>query len=348
MALRISLVFFVSVGFVIGLNHFSIWHRGYIGGGFLRSFPPAPLLSFKSFDLGFNSFYVAGLSGENIYLANVRNPFKLVVTGKSLEDTAIVRIELQNENFIKGAVKTYFDSSQFYLLNGIQPVIYAGSESDFKVYRISSDSVFFKDAIPLNSRSFIYRSESADTHRDVMIRNSISSGVVQVDTTLLERQIDGIFCTDGMLHYSKSMDSIVYVYYYRNQYIVADTGFTKISRYRTIDTTSRARIEVGEIKSSKTKTILSPPVVVNRRSCISDGWLYIQSGLVADNQKPTDLNYYEIIDVYNLSSHGYHFSFYLPFERRTRMTSFKVQGHTLVVLFGQHLFVYEISPSVFE
>ncbi|WP_160143775.1 hypothetical protein [Chryseolinea soli] len=170
---------------------------------------------------------------------------------------------------------------------------------------------------------------------------------MSVDTTILERQIDGVFCTDGMLHYSPVLRRVVYVYYYRNQYILADTNLARVNRFRTIDTTSRARIKVSIIDSDGSTTLGVPPVVVNRRSCVFGVWLFIQSGLVGDNEDPNDLSRYALMDVYNLATHQYKFSFYLPFAGRNQLTSFAVFENRIAAVYGQHLFAYEMRPDAF-
>jgi hypothetical protein len=91
----------------------------------------------------------------------------------------------------------------------------------------------------------------------------------------------------------------------------------------------------------------APPVVVNRRSCVWNQWLFVQSGLLADDEDPNDLKYHGIIDVYDLSIHQYRFSFYLPFEGGNQLTSFKVFGNKIVAIYGTYLFTYDIRTDAF-
>lgn len=343
---RIALVLACSVGFVVLLQLYSETNRGYVGGGFKRNFIPAPLTSFKSVDLVYNSFYIAGLTKDKIYLGSQTAPLKLKIYDWALQTETVDEIRLDpNESLPRSSFRLQVDSVNFFAMDGQLPRIYKGKTWSPIANRISDIKLYFKDAVPIGDQSFVLKSESATTHVDILIKSTGKS--ITVDTTILERQIDGVFCTDGMLHYSQASASLVYVYYYRNQYILADTNFSKIQRFRTIDTTSRAKLKIAEVSSDGIKTLAAPPVVVNRKSFVSGNWLFIQSGLMADNEPPEDLKYNGVIDVYDLANHQYKFSFYLPFERDNPLTSFSVTGNRIVAIYGRYLFAYEIRQSAF-
>lgn len=343
---RIASVVALSIVSVALLHWYSIRNRGYVGGGFKRNFLPAPFISSRSVDLNFNSFYIAGLTKEKIYLGNYTAPLTVKSYNWDLSRDELKTIKLNpSESLQPGSVRLRIDSTTCYILNGVAPNIYTGSTYDSTATMLPADSLYFKDAVPIGAGSFVLKSESAVTHRDIIIRKSKSA--YTTDTTFLERQIDGVFCTDGMLHYSKSLASLVYIYFYRNQYILADTTLHRIQRFNTIDTTTRARLKIASIESNGTKTLAAPPVVVNRRSCVWDQWLFVQSGLLADDEDPNDLTYYGVMDVYNLATHTYRFSFYLPFDRGNQLTSFSVFGNKIAAVFGTYLFTYEIRPDAF-
>ncbi len=87
-----------------------------------------------------------------------------------------------------------------------------------------------------------------------------------------------------MLTYDKSLRRVIYLYYYRNQFITFDTNLKLISTGRTIDTNSVAKISIAEIASTKTTTLAAPPLLVNKNCCADNGKLYIQSGLISNNE----------------------------------------------------------------
>lgn len=78
---------------------------------------------------------------------------------------------------------------------------------------------------------------------------------------LLQKQFDGIFDTDGSFHFNSQLNKIVYVYLYRNQYIVSSPDLTLDYRGNTIDTVSRAQIKLAKLKNnSNMQTFSKPPL----------------------------------------------------------------------------------------
>ncbi|WP_431244488.1 hypothetical protein ACQ9BO_09335 [Flavobacterium sp. P21] len=82
-----------------------------------------------------------------------------------------------------------------------------------------------------------------------------------------QKQLDGVFDTDGRLLYDETTQKIVYVYFYRNQFIAAGKDAELISRSRTIDTTSHARLKVSYVKNSTERKMSAPPYIVNAGAC---------------------------------------------------------------------------------
>jgi len=128
---------------------------------------------------------------------------------------------------------------------------------------------------------------------------------------ILEKQIDGVFCVDGTMRFSKEIDRLVYTYRYRNQFIVMDTNLNVVARINTIDTTSKAKIKIATIKSTNSRTLASPPFVVNNQTSVYKQWLFVNSSLLALNDDPDTFNTTSIIDVYDIVNAKYLFSFYI-------------------------------------
>src|SRR5258707_9161968 len=62
---------------------------------FLRLFPSHPVLQGASFDLGVNSYYLAGGTAHHIYLANYMSPLDMLVINISRSDTQRVSLKVQ-------------------------------------------------------------------------------------------------------------------------------------------------------------------------------------------------------------------------------------------------------------
>jgi hypothetical protein len=159
----------------------------------------------------------------------------------------------------------------------------------------------------------------------------------------LVKQVDGLFCVDGMLHYNRQLNTLVYVYYYRNQFISMDTMLNVLYRGKTIDTISHARIKVAQMEAGHAITLATPPLTVNTQSCVSGNYLFVNSNLKASNEPQEHFDMASAIDVYDLRNGDYRYSFYIAHVGGKKMRNFGVTGRTLVVLHDQYAYTYDIS-----
>jgi len=160
---------------------------------------------------------------------------------------------------------------------------------------------------------------------------------------ILTKQIDGLFCTDGILNYDPGTRQLVYTYYYRNEFILLDKNLNVIKTAHTIDTTSRAHIKVAKINSDKSVTLASPPEFVNLRSSLSGNWLFIQSPVKAINEQEDEFANNSAIDIYNVSDNKYHFSIYIPDLNQKKISAFQVHGKNLYVIQDKFLTIFRLN-----
>lgn len=339
---NIAIVSILSIGAVLLWYYLSLSPVPY--GGFTRNLVPSPLVSSKVHDLGHRSCYIAGVSNNHIYLGNYATPLQMLVFNPTMEKSRDMCITLPSVTSWHGPINIKVDSPYFHIFNGLEPFVYRGLLTrDTSTELAKNDSIFFKAAVPLDGDSYAFKAESAINHEDIIVKRNLTKKQLSIHENLLEKQIDGSFCTDGMLHYSRTIGSIVYVYFYRNQFIVSDTAFSQIVRINTIDTIHRARINVGSLNNGRTKTMTIPPFIVNKRSSVFGNLLFIQSNVRANNEMPLVFKNNPVIDVYNLQSKQYISSFYLPQYDGILMDSFLVSGSTLVALYDHYLVVYKLN-----
>ena len=164
---------------------------------------------------------------------------------------------------------------------------------------------------------------------------------------ILTKQIDGLFCTDGILNYDPGTRQLVYTYYYRNEFILLDKNLNVIKTGHTMDTTSRAHIKVAKINSDKSVTLASPPEFVNLRSSLSGNWLFIQSPVKAINEQKDEFANNSAIDIYNVSDDKYHFSLYIPDLNHKKISAFQVHDKNLYVIQDKFLTIFRLNlPDV--
>lgn len=337
----------MCVAILMLLYAFSPLTKKMYRGGFERKLAPAnDMIERKTFNLGFNSYYIAGITADKIYLGNWTAPLKLVIVNRALTDTSEVKLELVGLDSIMepGSFKLAVDSPYFFVSHGVLPIILRGEIDNWRAKSIMPDSAyFFVEAVPIGGSSFVLRSFSTTNQGYELAKKTTSAPYFSFNYNLLQKQVDGLFCLDGQLGYSKELNKLVYTHFYRNEFIVADTNLNLVYRGHTIDTFSHARVNVTHIESRNQEMLISPPSQINKRSVISGKYIFIESNLLAKNEDVKNFRNGSVIDVYRLADGNYLHSFYINKYKDIPLSHFSVNNNQLVALFGRHLVVYDLN-----
>jgi hypothetical protein len=344
----LSCCLLMSIGLVALLFNLSdyLTHQR---GGFLRLYPPHPILREKGLKLDMTDSYVAGGDGEALYIASKRRPFRVVKIQVPSMDTCSYDLNLG----IAG-LKTYssvlkIDSPYFYLFDGAMPFIYQGNTLDWSGSPRSVDT-YFVDLVPIGDASFAIRSYSLTDRMNVLGRLRFTEPRFTLRRGLLEKQVDGYFCTDGMLRFNRDTRQVVYTYYYRNEFIVMDTLVNLQYRENTIDTISVARVKSALLDQTGQASyrLSGPPPFVNKASAVFDDYLLVHSTSASTNENMSQFRKAAAIDVYSLSKHSYLFSFYLYHEEGESLRNFYVFGDYLFGIYDHFIARYSLNHSKFK
>jgi hypothetical protein len=304
------------------------------------------LSNFQSTNIKYNSYYIAGLADEKIFLGNSMAPAHLLLTDYSLKDTS--HITMGNPKNYKVAWKyshIYIDFPHIYLLDRVSPIILHSKYPSFQFtdsYNPNTPS--FDKIVPISPESFAIRRFDpiwGQNTLHITQKNTLES--IRPNIPILEKQVDGWFCTDGMLMYAPKMERLIYLYYYRNQFLSIDTLMNVDYTAKTIDTVSIVKISLDTIHSEKRITYSAPRLIVNRKSYAADDKLFIHSKLIADNDDPKIFKNNTVIDVYELNHGNYLFSFYIPRYKKNNMKNFGIHKNKLVVLYDHYLATFDLN-----
>lgn len=316
---------------------------------FYRLLPPHPVSPNYSLDLNYNSYYLAGIEANDLLLANSTSPLNMLKIDLTTRDTSHLKIEVQKSPDIRlrKSVKVSVLPPYFFLMDGITPKLLRGKINDLYAQQFMYDSAYFNDITPISPNSFVIKALSSNSQENVLGKEFNTQPYVKLEQQILEKQIDGIFCTDGMLHYNKENNLLVYLYYYRNQYIVLDTTLTIRFKGNTIDTNSIAKIKPISLVYENSKVMAAPPLLVNRKSYSAGNFLLVESNLMAENENVNNFREVSVIDVYNLRDNDYKFSFYIyPFKKQ-RLSDFMLTENYFIGLHQQYLVIYDLDHSYF-
>jgi len=346
-ALLVCTIFSISLVTVLfALSEDSIQRNN----SFLRRYPHHPATKQQVLDIKYNSYYIAGVTKDRIYLGNSTAPLHLLSLNKELKDTIHIQLNIKDhEQYAFGSVKIDIRPPYFYLSDGTVPIIYRGKLGEWNAEPLMQGSAFFSQIKTIAEKDFIIRARSSASNENVLGKISIQDSTrVKLFPSLLEKQIDGVFDTDGMLLYNEELRKSIYVYFYRNEIIVADTSLNLVNRQRTIDTVSMAQLEIAKVKSKNKHTLRPKALLVNKRASTSGNYLFIHSDRLGKYEAEEMLGQASIIDVYDLTKNTYKLSFYLYNQQGEKMREFQLFDHFLIALMGNYIVTYKLKPDYFK
>lgn len=312
---------------------------------FIRRYPPFPAKRMAAKDLKFNSYYFAGERDGKLFLGNTSAPALITELDTALRVTKNYHIKIKDTLFQFHNVQLRVLPPYFYLFDGTVPCVFRGKLNDGKAFLQSKKIPGFTKAEVIDSTKLIIRTLSPK-RENLLATVNLRNGQIISSPSLLQKQIDGLFDTDGILQYSQSQKRFVYLYYYRNQYTVTDSSLNLLYRGNTIDTTSRAKIKIEYVKKKKQRKFSAPPFLVNRLSKIHHNLLFVNSTLPGKYDEMKMWKNANIIDVYNITTKSYLMSFYIYKVDGDTIDDFIVTGTHLFAIMGTKIVSYTLSETL--
>lgn len=318
---------------------------------FIRRYPPHPAEFSNAVDLKFNSYYFAGFSNDKIFLGNYTTPSQIAALDENLKSQQLHTIEFDPKEIPFKVVTAYVSGSYFYLLDGSVPKVFRGYTKNWKITKELKGIPYFTKALPTDSSTIVFRSNKGKKLTNIL--GIFNSGInaeataqVHYKNNLLKAQSDGIFDTDGTLLFSEKLQKIVYLYYYRNEFIVADKNGTLNYTGNTIDTIKHAKIKVTALKNGSEYAISSPAFVVNPHAAVYQNLLFVHSAVKGRNENENLWEKSFIIDVYDLNKNIYLFSFPIYHTSSKKLISLMATNSHIYAIIGNDLVAYELKDSI--
>lgn len=311
---------------------------------FIRRFPQHVAKEMQQIDLSYNSYYFAGSGNGKIYLGNFTAPLQVMVLDSALQTKTIYHIKLKQSNLPFRGPQIRVIGKNFYVFEGTVPYVFKGTITDWNASLRINSGYSFSQLIPIDSVNMAVRYLSPKNGENMIgVLNLSDTTKVKYNAFLLQKQFDGKFDTDGNLLYDNSLSRIVYVYLYRNQYIVADSNLKLKCRGKTIDTVSHANIQLTQLKNSSQQTFAKLPLVVNKLSAVDGSLLFVNSELAGLYESDDIWKRASIIDVYDLTNQTYRSSFLIYKIAGKKMKAMLVYDNKLFALIDQKIVCYKLK-----
>lgn len=307
---------------------------------FTRRFLLHPIIENKVLDLQMNSYYFAGVDNGKIYLGNVTAPLILTEIDTALTVSSTMKIRLDQSDHKFRNLQVQVKAPYYFLYDGSVPVIYRGALRDSLAQTISYNDAYFTQLVVVDSSRFAIRTQSRQNRQYIL--GSIDLGqkpTVQLYHSIFQKQIDGVFDSDGKLIGSLGATKLIYTYSYRNQFIVMDQQLKVLNKLKTIDTTTYAKIETRQLSDGKHK-MTAPPLVVNKMTTANRQLLFNQSNLMGKHESSKAWKNASVVDVYRTDRQEYVGSFYIQNRKGNSMSHMLATDKYLYVLIGNELIRY--------
>lgn len=313
---------------------------------FIRRFGQHPIRDEKAYDLGANSYYFAGIANGKIYLGNVTAPLRLTSLDTALTIKKVVKIKIDHTEHPFRSIQVKVLQAYFYVYDGNVPVIYRGLLGDSLAHTISLKDSYFSQLEVIDSVNFVFRAQSSKTKTQVLGKLSLNQNPkVALHETLLEKQVDGVFDTDGQLLRDDRTGTLTYIYAYRNEFLIMDGTLNLLRKLHTIDTISRAQVQV-RLLSDGSHRMDAPPLLVNKKSAVYGQVLFNESNLVGKFESREMWQQAAIVDMYRTDKQEYLGSFYVQNRGKNAMSRMFATDRHLFVLSGNEIVRYRFAPAV--
>ena len=335
----IVLTMVVSSSVVVGL-FVSSEHIMKRENPFVRRFMPHHIDKAEYLDLEVNSYYIAGLTNDTIYLGNYTVPLLITAVPTKLGTKVEHQIRLDETQRSFRSLTVSVEGQKFYVSDGTIPIIYKGNTNNWIATKYMQEKVYFSLLQPMENNAFLFRSQRAGSGEHVLGRLDVNDSTsFELYDDALQKQIDGVFDTDGQLVTDAKTNQGVYTYYYRNQYMVYQPQNNKFTTGKTIDTTTVAKIEVTTLANGERK-MGAPPQKVNSKTYAYNGLLYVKSKLMGKNEPRSMWKQASIIDVYDYNKNEYLYSFYAYDLQGDKIKEFALNDRYFFGLVGNSVVKY--------
>ncbi len=307
---------------------------------FTRRFLMHPVLEDKTIKLDSDQLYFAGISGNYLFLGNKQYPQTLSIIDTDFNAISKMRIIPDNLNYPFRNLQMKVKSPDYYFYDGTIPVIYRGKVGSPVAHTISLRDAYFSQMAVLDSAHFALRTQSRQNKSLTLAElNLKEKPKVRLYSNILEKQIDGVFDSDGKLIAIQNSKLFIYLYSYRNQFIIFNSKFEVQKRLNTIDTISKAHIKTIALSNGKHK-LAAPPVKVNRNISANRNIVFIQSDLRGKYESVYSWNKGKVIDIYRSDHQEYIGSFYVYNKGNFIISDFMVTDQYFYAIVGNELTRY--------
>ena len=295
------------------------------------------------FDLGVNSYYLAGIDTSFLYLGNYTRPLQILKIDQDLEASERITIKMSKDDLPGKAAQSRVIPPNVFLLDGQISRILKGETTDWQMTFRWDGSNQFSDLVQFDENQWVVKHTIYKKRKRAMgILKMKDSLPIQSKPMLLKKQIDGFFDVSGTLTKDPITRNMVYVYRYRNLFEVMDSLLNPVFTAHTIDTIQKAQMIIDSVTLKNQYKLISS-VTVNTTAVAYNGLLFVRSKILGKYESESIWEQADVIDVYQLEDGAYLNSFYVYRMNQAPVRQIFIWKNDFYGLTGDYLVRYDIS-----
>ncbi|MCF8716395.1 hypothetical protein JM658_16310 [Joostella atrarenae] len=344
--LSISLGAFIPILLWIQIKNTSV--KSY---DFKREFETTTLIPIDTISLPYSEYYLAGYSKTSLFLGHRRAVGHLLKvqlnTRKTFSISLNNRIPYNDKvRFNPKALKSTFYDNRIFLSDGFhKTLLYTYLDSINTPLNEIPVALTFTKYTPISADTFIFEVFDDSLNQNVLMKYSSNGQGAYPVKYIPKKQIDGIFCTNGILLYNKTYQKLIHIFLYRNQVVLRDTTLNPFITTKTIDPIEKTDMVVSFLNDGKKHVLKNQPTKVNKHATTSGAYYYIHSAVKSISESNAIFSSHSVIDQYNITNGTYIKSFYIPHYNNEAFRYFQVIGDSIYTLYDKKLLIYKIKAS---
>lgn len=289
-------------------------------------------------------YNVCGATATHFFFSG-KDPLKLIETDYRLANKKSIQIPLPfNSDMLRGW-DVFVDSPAVTLGIRNTATILKYNLGDITYNALQLPVPLFSRITRISPQSFALRAFDSSRQRQLFQKINSISGKLLNKNNIISSDADFGYSTDGILNYDQGSNRLVYLLFYRNQFLCMDSNLNLLYTGKTIDTVQSNHVNV--VNASKGEPVSSLKsahaiTTVNADFCFYKDNIFIISGLKSDNETPDSFKNNSAIDVYAIDNGAYKGSFYLPAIDGDKVKHIRIHKNILLALYKDHIATFRL------
>ncbi|KUJ56393.1 MauE/DoxX family redox-associated membrane protein [Chryseobacterium aquaticum] len=313
---------------------------------FTRRYIPHAIQEENKLDISYNSFYFIGQDSQNIILGNTTAPLNLTIVKKDLSTSLKFRIPLNTKIYNFKSIKVTWLTPNYYIYDGTVPAIFQGNLKDNKpAKRLVFGDMYFDQLSVISENNYLFRSQSTKFKNFAIGTYKSQKG--ELNYNVLGTQKTGYIENDGLLLTDEQRNNSVYLYYYKNEFVVLNNLNAESKRFKLISYKPDQKTETVKLPDGSTK-IKNPLQQSVKNAFVANNILFVNSNSKARHDGTMQWNKASIIDFYKINQQYYSGSFLVPNRHGEKVKDMLIADEYLYILIGNEIVKYHFAQPVID